>query len=76
MGLCQGERKTEPLDGDVEQETLEALAPPVLVHDDVQWLSGGLLLQQVGHLELEGVSNGLSVEERRVPQIAGDEHLE
>ena len=76
MGLCQWQRKTEPLNWNVEQETLKALAPPVLVHDDVQCLSSGLLLQQVGHLELEGISNGPYVEEWCIPQIAGYKHLE
>ena len=76
MGLRQGQRKAELFNGNVEQETLKALAPPVLVHNDVQWLSSGLLLQQVSNLELEGVPNGPYVEGRCTPQIAGYEHLE
>lgn len=74
--LCQRQRKTELLNGDVEQKILKSLAPPVLVHDDVQRLLTGLLLQQVGNLELEGVSNNPYVEEWCRPQIAGYEHLE
>ena len=63
MGLCQRQRKTELLDGNVEQELLKSFAPPVLVHDDVQGVSAGLLLQQVGNLELESVSDRPYVED-------------
>jgi len=76
MCLCQRQRQTELLNGNVEQEYLESLAPPVLVHDDVQWVLTGLLLQQVGNLELQSVSDNPSVEEWRRPQIAGYEYLE
>jgi len=75
--VLQRERNTELLDGNVEQEILKSLAPPVLVHDDVQrLLLTGLLLQQVGNLELEGISNRCYVEEWCSPQIAGYQHLE
>jgi len=76
MGHCQRQRKIELLDGDIEQEILESLAPPVLVHDDIQRLSTGLLLQQVGNLELERVSDHPDVEEWCIPQVSGYEHLE
>lgn len=76
MRLCQRPRKTELLNGDVEQKALKSLAPPVLVHDDVQRLLPRLLLEQVGNLELERVSNNIHVEEWCGPQIAGYEHLE
>ena len=76
MGLCQRQRKTELLNGDVEQKALKSLAPPVLVHDDVQRLLSGLLLQQVGDLELESVSDNIHVEDWCGPQIAGYEHFE
>ncbi|SRR5258706_9408521 len=75
MRLCQRQRKTELLNGNVEQKTLKSFAPPVLVHDDVQRLLPGLLLQQEGNLELEGVSDNPYVEEWCGPQIAGYEHL-
>ena len=74
--LCHRQRETELLNGDVEHETLKSLAPPVLVHDDVQRLLPGLLLQQEGNLELEGVSDNPYAEEWCRPQIAGYEHLE
>jgi len=76
MRLCQRQRKTEFLNGNVEQKVLKSLAPPVLVHDDVQRLLAGLLLQQVRDLELESVSDNPYVEEWCRPQIAGYEHLE
>ena len=76
MRLCQRLRKTELLNGNVEQKALKSLAPPVLVHNDVQRLLPGLLLQQVGDLELESVPDNIYVEEWCRPQIAGYEHFE
>jgi hypothetical protein len=76
MRLGQRLRKTKLLNGDVEQEILKSLAPPVFVHDDVQRLFTGLLLQQVGNLELESVPDDVYVEEWCRPQVAGYEHLE
>jgi len=62
--------------GMLSKKTLKSFAPPVLVHDDVQRLLPGLLLQQESNLELESVSDNPYVEEWCGPQIAGYEHLE